>query len=150
MTTKRSRRSLYSLTVSPVWWTPLRVRKVLYLGLALPACGIWIPLSLLGMALGIGIVGLLSLGSLLHCIVALPITSRIARRYHGTAISAGMLLMSSYIVLWIANERVTELRTVIWLPVSGMALVMVGAAVLLEMFNVPSQAPTARCSGFHE
>jgi hypothetical protein len=53
-----------------------------------------------------------------------------------------MLLMSSYIVLWIGNERVTELRTVIWLPVSGIALVMVGAAVLLEMFNVPSQAPT--------
>ena len=107
---------------------PLRIRKVLYLCVAVPACAFWIPVSILGIAILVGIVGLLSIGSLLRCIGALPVTSRFARNYHTAAISVGLLLMSGFIAL-----SIVEKASYISLIVSGVALLVVGAAVLVEL-----------------
>lgn len=109
----------------------LRARKAVYLMLALAACVVWLPLAFAGIAFIVGAVGLLSIGALLRCIFALPVTSRFSRRYFSAAISVGIALMCSFILFPIFGG---EARTSALPVVSGLTLVAVGVAVLTEMY----------------
>jgi hypothetical protein len=106
----------------------LRIRKRIYYCLAVPCCVFWIPLSLLGVIMIAGIFGLLSIGALLRCIAALPVTDRIARYYYSAAIAVGMLLMAAFIAKAIADD------VYLYSAVAGVGLMAVGAMVLAELY----------------
>ena len=106
----------------------LRQRKVIYLCVAIPACVFWIPISFVGIIFVVGIFGLLSIGALLRCIVALPVRSRFARIYYRVTIAGGIILMSAFILLSVSEPA--DYRPLI---VSGLGLVLVGASVLVEL-----------------
>lgn len=109
----------------------LRVRKAIYLTLALVACVVWVPLSLVGIAFFVGAVGLLSIGALFRCILALPVTSSSSRWYFSVAISVGIVLMCYFTLYpFFSGEPRSSLLPV----VSGLVLVVVGVAVLTEMY----------------
>lgn len=110
---------------------PLRTRKAIYLTLTLAACVVWLPLAFVGIAFIVGAVGLLSIGALLRCIFALPVTSIFSRRYFSAAISVGIVLMCCFVLFPFFSG---ELRTSLLPAVSGLALVAVGVAVLTEMY----------------
>lgn len=108
----------------------LRMRKILYVSLTLLACVVWLPLAFAGIALIVGTVGLLSIGALLRAIIALPITDRFRQRYFSAAIGIGILLMGSFVLLAVSDP---EPRALLLPAVSGVLLVGVGLAVLVEI-----------------
>lgn len=108
----------------------LRSRKMIYLALATIGSVVWIPLAFAGIALVIGAFGLLSIGALFRCIFALPVTSKFSRRYFSVAISPGIILMFGFVLLP-AVSRETPASAL--LVLSGLVLVVVGFAVLVEM-----------------
>lgn len=108
----------------------LRSRKVLYLALAIVGSLVWIPLAFAGIALVVGIFGLLSIGALFRCIVALPVTTRFSRRYFSVVISIGIVLMLGMVLppAFGNEDQASTLQLV-----SGLMLVVAGFAVLVEM-----------------
>jgi hypothetical protein len=115
----------------------LRKRKAIYLCVALPACAFWIPISFIGMIFVFGIFGLVSIASLLRCIVALPVESRFARNYYRVTITGGLVLMSAFLLLSL-SERAHYTSLI----VSGLALLLVGALVLVELESARSARPS--------
>ena len=108
----------------------LRVRKLLYLGIAAPACLLWLPTCAIGIAFfGIGLIGLASMGSLLMCIAKLPLPKEAPRIHFAAAILAGVVMMALFIAISIANTA-----SYVAPIVAGALLCLVGIAVLIELY----------------
>lgn len=86
----------------------MRIRRLIYAILAIPACIVWFPIAAFGVLAGVGWLGLLAIGSLLRCIYALP-AHPLNRFIHSAFILIGMFLMAGLFWVWpgSASDRVT-------------------------------------------
>lgn len=104
----------------------LRIRRLIYAALAIPACIVWLPIAAFGVLVGVGWFGLLAIGSLLRCIYAIP-AHPLNRFIQSTFILIGMLLMAGWFRVSPADRNH---GMAFW---SGALLVGLGAAMLAEM-----------------
>lgn len=107
----------------------LRWRKALYLVLAIPSAIIWFPVSVLGLGIFIGAIGVVALPVLVRCIIKLPIEGDPARRYYGSLIFLGELTLGILMAAYLVSGEEVVLPVVL----SGIALLTVGCAVMVEM-----------------
>lgn len=115
----------------------LRVRKVLYLVLAIPSAIVWFPISVLGLGFFVGAIGVVALPVLIRCVLKLPISGAGARRYYGALVFLGVSAMGILLVAYLASGG----ETVLLVVTTGVALLCVGCAVLVEIMaprgNIP-------------
>ncbi len=76
---------------------PLGVRKANCLLLVVPSALVWLPIAMLGIAFGIGIVAIISLRIGLYTIIELPIEERSTRWTYGIGIGLGASTL-----IWVA------------------------------------------------
>jgi hypothetical protein len=121
---------------------PLHRRKLIYMALALAACIVWVPLSILTIpAMGLGLFGLITLWALFRGIFVLPVVRRV-RSYYSIPIGMGTFTMGSFMAIGLQLRG--ELDLPIYPFVTGTVLFLVGAAVLIEMYCFPYESEEHR------
>ncbi|HEY5760991.1 MAG TPA: hypothetical protein VIU34_34435 [Steroidobacter sp.] len=121
---------------------PLRLRKFIYLALALAGCIVWVPISILAIpAMGLGLFGLITLWALLRGIFVLPVVRRV-RSYYSIPIGMGTFTMGSFMAIGLQLREEVDLP--VYAFVTGTVLFLVGAAVLIEMYFFPYESEEDR------
>lgn len=100
--------------------------------MAVMCCLYWVPVCLVTLIFGFGLVGLVALTALLLCIANLPVINIFARLCYAFFILIGMWLMGM-VLLMIIKEPSDD-----WLSfVTGSVLMLVALAVLVELCIQP-------------
>lgn len=121
---------------------PLRLRKFIYLALALAGCIVWAPISILAiLAMGLGLFGLITLWALLLGIFVLPVVRRV-RSYYSIPIGMGVFTMGGYLAVGLSAREQLDLP--MYPFVTGALLFLVGIAVLVEMYFFPYESEEDR------
>jgi len=108
----------------------LKTRKAIYLVLVIPSAIPWLMMSIIGITIGIGLLGLAGLFGF-RSILLLPIRRKKQRRTYNILLSLGILPISIYvpfIALNLSNDWTNWL-----LLISGLMLFMVAICLVYEI-----------------
>ena len=112
----------------------LKFRKIFYLLLAVPSALVWFPIASMGLAVVVGALGLAGIVGL-RSIVLLPIREEKVRRIYNALLMLGIAPMA-IIAPALSGACPTvgaKERLFCVLPLSGVALLFVGACLLWEI-----------------
>ncbi len=110
----------------------LRNRKLIYALLAAPSAIVWFPVAATGIVFIIGLLGIAGIVGL-RAIYLLPISEPSDKKLYTWLISLGLLPMAALAPLMSGECALKGLSWFCVFPVSGTALLLVGACLLWEI-----------------